>query len=82
MLALGCTSKFLAIHYRVGKLEFLNSAYYHILSDCEGSLSSLIYMQERRSQFVIKLPVFKERNVHTYATYLCQFKCWEYCFQA
>ena len=32
---------------------------------------------------MIKLPVFKKKkNVHTYATNLCQFKCWEYCFKS
>ena len=29
-VSLGCTFKFLSIHYRIGKLEFLNSAYFHI----------------------------------------------------
>ena len=41
-----------------------------------------ICVQERGSQFVIKLSVFKKRNFHIYATNLCQFKCWEYCSQA
>ena len=63
MFSLGCTSEF-----RVGKLEFLNSAYFHILSDCEDSLSSLVCVYERRSQLVFKLPVFKERFFHIYAT--------------
>ena len=26
-------------------------------------------------QFMIKLPVFKERNSHIYTTVLCQFEC-------
>ena len=34
------------------------------------------------SQFVIKWPVFKKRNVLIYATNLRQYKCWEYCFPA
>ena len=31
---------------------------------------------------MIRLAVFKKRNAHIYATHLCQFKCWEYYFQA
>ena len=34
-VSLGCTSKFLPIHLRVGKLIFLSFAYFHILSDCK-----------------------------------------------
>ena len=36
----------------------------------------------RRGGAMIKLPAFKNRNIHIYATNLCQFKCWWYCFQA
>ena len=44
-------------------------------------LSYFVRLREwkRRSQFLIKLPVFKNLNVHIYATNLCHFKCWEYC---
>ena len=60
----------------------MNSAYFHILADCEDTLLSLVYEKKREIQFVIKLPVFKKRNVYIYATDLCQFKCWKFCFQA
>ena len=46
-VSLDCTSKFLLIHQRVGKLEFLNSAYVHIFSDCEDTLSSLVCKWKR-----------------------------------
>ena len=45
-VSLGCTSKFPPVNQRVGRLEFLNSAYFHILSDCEDSLSSLVCVGE------------------------------------
>ena len=63
-------------------MEFLNSGYFHILSDCEDSLSGLVRVQERRHQFMVKLPLFKKGNYHIYATNLYQCKYWEYCFQA
>ena len=37
-VSLACTSKFLPIHQRVGKLVFLSFTYFHILSDCKDSL--------------------------------------------
>ena len=79
-ISLGCTFKFLPIHLNVGKLEFLNSAYFHILSDLEDSLSRLACVGEGEL-IVVTLPVFNEKNVHIYITNLCQFECWEYCFQ-
>ena len=48
-VGLGCSFKFLPIHWRVGKLEFLNSAYFQILSDYEGSLSGLVCVGEGES---------------------------------
>ena len=54
-------SKFLPIHQRIGKLIFLSLTCFHILSYCKDNLSSLVCVQE--CQFLIKLPVFKGRNV-------------------
>ena len=81
-ISLACTSKFLHIHQKFEKLGFLNSPYFHILSDCEDSLSGMVFVKGRESQLMIKIPVFKNRNGQIYATILCQFKCWKYCLQA
>ena len=47
------SSSLIQLHYRVGKLEFLNSTYFHSLPDCEVTLSSLVCEEKRGSQFVI-----------------------------
>ena len=55
---------------KIGIFEFHLLSYFVKLWD---SLSSLVCVYERESQFVIKLPVFKKRNVHVYAIYLCRY---------
>ena len=41
-VSLGCTFKFIPTHQKVGKPEFLNFAYFHILSDCAVSFSRFV----------------------------------------
>ena len=62
---------------KVGKLELLKSPWFHILINCEDSLSGTVclYERERVAQFMVKLPVFKEKNAHIIII-LCQFE-WE-----
>lgn len=48
-------------------LDFLNSPYFHLLSDSEDSLSGTECVLKKGSQFMIKLPFFKKINIHIYA---------------
>ena len=48
-------------------LDFLNSPYFHLLSDSEDSLSGTECVLKREGQFMIKLPFFKKINIHIYA---------------
>ena len=50
-------------------MEFLKSHWFHILLDCEDSLSGTIYLLKR------------EKDPNIYIRILCQFKYWKYCFQ-
>ena len=61
-------------------MGFLNSPWdffsllpwFHILLNCESSLSGTVCRRESRTQFMIKLPVFKEKK-HSYLhnNYVC-----------
>ena len=64
--SLDCISKFSPIHWKVWKLRFLSPCL-HIWSNDEavGSLSVRWHVASERSQFMIKLAVFKK-------------KCWYY----
>ena len=53
ILALGCASKFLTISLKVGKLEVLNCAYFHILSDFEESLSWYVWRRGEANLWLI-----------------------------
>ena len=79
MWVLGCTSNIFLIHKKIENWDFSIQLIF-VLSDCEDS-ASLVCVQERGSQFVIKLPVFNKMNFNIYETNVCQL-CWEYCFQA
>ena len=48
------------IPLRVEKLRFMKFPWFHILSDCENSLSDTVCLQE--TQFMIKFPVFKKKK--------------------
>ena len=75
---------FFPIHRRVGTLGFLKSPWCHILSDCEDSLSDTVCLWEREGGPNLRLnyQFLRKQNVYNYITIMCQFKCWEHCFQA
>ena len=60
--SLDCFFKFPPIHWKVWKLRFL-SPYLHIWSngEAEGGLSVRWHLASERSQFMIKLAVFKKK---------------------
>ena len=60
--SLDCIFKFPPIHWKVWKLRFL-SPYLHIWSngEAEGGLSVRWHLASERSQFMIKLAVFKKK---------------------
>ena len=58
--SLDCISKFSPIHWKVWKLRFLSPCL-HIWSNGEGGLSVRWHVASERSQFMIKLAVFKKK---------------------
>ena len=66
-----CTSSFFP-NREIGIFEVPLISYFIKL--WRDSLGHSMLVGERGTQFLIKLPVFKKRNVHIYVTILCQFK--------
>ena len=58
--SLNCIPKFSPIHWKVWKLRFL-SPRLHIWSNGEGGLSVRWHVTSERSQFIIKVAVFKKK---------------------
>ena len=63
-ISLGCTSKFFPIHLRFEKLGLLKSHWFHILLDCEGSLSDTVCLQKREGDPIYDLIAsFQEKEM-------------------
>ena len=76
--SLDCTTKFFPIRENVWKLGFLKSPCLYLSFVFQYDM----WRQERRSQFMIKLSVFKQRFLyHNVGNKFVSVKSWKYCFE-